>query len=230
MIPGNEIRRLRKEKRWTQQDLAGNVGVTKTTILDWEKGRYSPVGPHVGALARALGVSVAYVMGEIGDGAPLPLRAVARGPSFKVPILSRASAACAGSGNSGMDQIVAEAEGELELPMAILGMISPDSDKQPFIISVEGDSMEEADIPDGCQIVINPAEEVRNGDAALVCYGIHSDVAVKWVYWGKDRSVEIRSASLRYPPRTFDREEIERGEIRVLGKVVKTLGTPRRGA
>ena len=50
------------------------------------------------------------------------------------------------------------------------------------------------------------------------------------VYWGKDCSVEIRSASLRYPPRTFDREEIDRGEFRIIGRVVHILLAPKRGA
>lgn len=121
-------------------------------------------------------------------------------------------------------------EGEIELPGGILGIISTQENRRPFIVTVEGDSMEDANIPDGCRIVVNPEEEVRNGDPALVCYGIHNDVAVKWVYWGKDCSVEIRSASLRYPPRTFDREEIDRGEFRIIGRVVHILLAPKRGA
>ncbi|NCC58054.1 MAG: XRE family transcriptional regulator [Synergistales bacterium] len=51
MITGEEIRRLRKEKKWTQQDLANEVGVAKTTVLDWEKNRYSPEGKNVNNLA-----------------------------------------------------------------------------------------------------------------------------------------------------------------------------------
>ena len=58
MMSGDEIRKLRKAKGWTQQELADKVGVTKTTVLDWEKGRYFPEGKNVIALASALGISV----------------------------------------------------------------------------------------------------------------------------------------------------------------------------
>ena len=71
MITGEEIRRLRKEKKWTQQDLANEVGVAKTTVLDWEKNRYSPEGKNVNNLARALGVSIAYLMGETDEPRPV---------------------------------------------------------------------------------------------------------------------------------------------------------------
>lgn len=64
MIRGDEIKRLRKSKGWTQQTLAETVGVTKTTVLDWEKDRYSPVGQNLMSLAKALGVSAAFLMGE----------------------------------------------------------------------------------------------------------------------------------------------------------------------
>ena len=70
MITGEEIRRLRKEKKWTQQDLANEVGVAKTTVLDWEKNRYSPEGKNVNNLARALNVSIAYLMGETDEPRP----------------------------------------------------------------------------------------------------------------------------------------------------------------
>lgn len=67
MIRGDEIKRLRKSKGWTQQTLAETVGVTKTTVLDWEKDRYSPVGQNLMSLAKALGVSAAFLMGETDD-------------------------------------------------------------------------------------------------------------------------------------------------------------------
>ena len=90
--------------------------------------------------------------------------------------------------------------------------------------------MEEADIPNGCQIVVNPAEEPSDGDAVLVCYGEQENVAVKWIY--SDRrtgSIEIRSASLRFPANTFSAEDIKAGLFRVVGKVMTTLGKPKKG-
>lgn len=64
MADGAEIRRLRKGKKYTQQELADLVGVTKTTVLDWEKGRYFPKGENLTNLAKALDVRVSYLLGE----------------------------------------------------------------------------------------------------------------------------------------------------------------------
>jgi putative transcriptional regulator len=39
---GNRLRELRARNRWTQQDLADKVDVTRQTIIAIEKGQYSP--------------------------------------------------------------------------------------------------------------------------------------------------------------------------------------------
>lgn len=153
-----------------------------------------------------------------------------REPFVRVPVLSKASTACAGFGNGGMSEIVAEAVDFMDLPQSVVGIISVDIEKRPFIVDVEGDSMMEAGISDGCRIVVNPAEEVTDGDAALVCFGLQSNVAVKWVYFNKqDGSVEMRSSSLRFPPKTFTAEDIEMGLFRIVGKIMSTLGKPKKG-
>jgi transcriptional regulator with XRE-family HTH domain len=74
MIDGLAIRDLRKKKGLIQQALADLVGVSKTTVLDWEKGRYFPEGKNLTNLANALGVSAAYLLGETDDPHP-PLSA-----------------------------------------------------------------------------------------------------------------------------------------------------------
>ncbi|MEM7116536.1 MAG: helix-turn-helix transcriptional regulator [Chloroflexota bacterium] len=38
----NRLRELRAARRWTQQALAGRVGVSRQTIIAIEKGQYNP--------------------------------------------------------------------------------------------------------------------------------------------------------------------------------------------
>jgi len=38
----NQIEILRRERGWTQQDVADRVGVSRQTILSLENGRYNP--------------------------------------------------------------------------------------------------------------------------------------------------------------------------------------------
>ena len=71
-ISGVELQALRKSKNMIQQQLADAVGVSKTTIVDWEKGRYFPEGENLPKLARALGVSASYLWGETDD--PVPVK------------------------------------------------------------------------------------------------------------------------------------------------------------
>ncbi|SES42415.1 helix-turn-helix domain-containing protein, partial [Lentzea albida] len=66
-----EVRRLRKEKGWSAQRLAdecarqGSRSLTRSTIAKIESGvRRSVTAPELAVLARALGVSAGYLLGE----------------------------------------------------------------------------------------------------------------------------------------------------------------------
>ena len=71
-ISGAQLQALRKKKKMIQQQLADAVGVSKTTIVDWEKGRYFPEGENLTNLAGVFEVSSSYLMGETDD--PTPAR------------------------------------------------------------------------------------------------------------------------------------------------------------
>ncbi len=50
------IRELRDERGWTQLELAFKVGVTPTSIYNWESGRFQPRLKQMRDLAAAFGV------------------------------------------------------------------------------------------------------------------------------------------------------------------------------
>ena len=101
---------------------------------------------------------------------------------------------------------------------------------KPFIVRMSGYSMEAAGIPDGAQAVINPFDEVEDGNAALVCYERHGiEFAIKWVHWQTDESVKIRSSHPRFEPRIFSQEDREQGVFCVIGKVVLVITKPLNG-
>ncbi len=41
-MEGLEVKALRKKLKWTQTELAKDIGVTKTTVSNWENGRARP--------------------------------------------------------------------------------------------------------------------------------------------------------------------------------------------
>ncbi|MCC6943057.1 MAG: helix-turn-helix transcriptional regulator [Thermomicrobiales bacterium] len=52
------IRELREGKGWTQAELAFHLGVTPSTVYNWERGTYEPKALQVRAMAQLFGVSM----------------------------------------------------------------------------------------------------------------------------------------------------------------------------
>lgn len=63
MTTGTKIRRLREQKRWSQEELAHRVGVSQVTIGNWEQGK-SIKHEYLQALAQALDVTVVFLLEE----------------------------------------------------------------------------------------------------------------------------------------------------------------------
>lgn len=63
MIKLNRIKELRQKEKLTQEELANKIGVTKRTIIAWEKGERQIKPDKTKALAAYFGVSVAYLLG-----------------------------------------------------------------------------------------------------------------------------------------------------------------------
>lgn len=59
----NRLKELRKIKKMTQQELANIIGVTKLTILRWEKGDRQIKSDKAQQLAEYFNVSVGYLLG-----------------------------------------------------------------------------------------------------------------------------------------------------------------------
>jgi transcriptional regulator with XRE-family HTH domain len=61
---GRRVRALRTERGWTQEELAARAKKHPTYIGGIERGERNPTLTVLGDLARALGVSVAALLGE----------------------------------------------------------------------------------------------------------------------------------------------------------------------
>ena len=63
MVFGERLRQLR-EGRYTQEDLADILKVNNNTISKWENGSQEPRAKKVAELARILGTTPAYLLGD----------------------------------------------------------------------------------------------------------------------------------------------------------------------
>jgi len=59
---GETVRRLRLEAGLSQTELARRTGMSQQAVSDWEVGKTVPRWRYVRAAARALGVSVDYIL------------------------------------------------------------------------------------------------------------------------------------------------------------------------
>lgn len=63
-VIGNNIKRLRKERKMTQQDLANRLGVKPTAVSAWEVGRSNPLMDNVEKMAEIFCVSKMEIISE----------------------------------------------------------------------------------------------------------------------------------------------------------------------
>jgi len=244
MLPNN-LREMRDRKGLSQQRLADIIGVNRATIRRWETGESKITLDMATKIAHALGVTtdelmmppaVQYEINEpitLDKKGDLPAKEdrldvpadAGRGGTLKVPVFEDFAGVCAGQGTFNFEGF---AHDELEIPLSMIGgSYSKEPGRAPYIIRISGDSMVEADIPDGAQVLVNPILEADDGDTIIAEY--FDDWMIKWVYWDRNGGGELRSASTKYPVRRFTREDVQNGNFVYKGKVCWVLNPPKRG-
>ncbi|MDO6629186.1 helix-turn-helix transcriptional regulator [Bacillus thuringiensis] len=59
---GSQIKLLRKERKWTQQQLAKNINVSSQVISNWERGYTTPTAKDIAILAKAFNVDTNMIL------------------------------------------------------------------------------------------------------------------------------------------------------------------------
>ena len=70
---GSRIRVMRRDRGITQDELADQVGVSRSAVAQWETGRAGQVTGNLSRIANILGVSVEYLL--YGDDKRAPMEA-----------------------------------------------------------------------------------------------------------------------------------------------------------
>ena len=251
MSLGSRIRELRIARGLTQAQLGEMVESDGNTISRWELDKLGMRREYVLKFAKALDTSVAFLLEETDDPARLSYStgdmasdeiAISVAPS----VSPKFNMAVRGSDLKGLKRLPiirgvfpTHTEGRKMsgltsrdvaswqiFPAEVYGIFDPQ--RPPFIIQVEDDSMMGAGIQNGALAVINPAEEVRDGEAALVCWR-QRQAAIRLVYWRPDGGVELHPANPQYPKvYTFTKDEYLKENFSVKGKVMWTAQRPRR--
>ena len=62
---GEKLREVRRNMKWTQKNLAEQMGKSPATICDWEKGKARPTIDELARLAAIFNVTTDYLLGRI---------------------------------------------------------------------------------------------------------------------------------------------------------------------
>lgn len=161
---GTRLKALRKTKKVTQQQVADAIGVSKTSVIYWEKDENLPKHDSLMALASTLGVTSDYLLNgknasiDNNVGVPFPLT------GRLVPVISWVQA---GSWTT-VESVPAGTQFDEWLPP------NPKCGKNGYGLTVVGESM----LPDfrpADKIYVNPdfqTNDLKTGDLVIVsCEG-----------------------------------------------------------
>lgn len=205
---GEKIKKIRKAKGLSLEQLAELVGTSRQTVHRYENGTITNI-PHerVEALAKALGTTPARLMGwdkeerfsSINNITNLKdARAV---KTKKLPILG--NVAC------GEPIFASEEHGYYATAGVELGA--------DFCLKARGDSMINARIFDGDILFVRKQESVDDGEIAVVL--IDDEATVKRVYFDRESGIlTLMPENPTYKPMRYMGSKLN--SIRILGKVV----------
>ena len=92
-----------------------------------------------------------------------------------------------------------------------------DAERGDYFLRVVGDSMIGSHIYEDDLVFVQQCNKVAPGEIAIVM--INEEATIKKVYF-KNNNLILSASNLKYEDRYFDQEEIERQNIRIIGKVL----------
>lgn len=191
------ILRLRNGKGLTQQELGDSLGVSKTTISEWESGKKLPKAGSIEKIATLFKVPKSVLFAEGND------RFLTYEKMLRLPIINKITS----ENGMSVHEDVANYEAT---PAEWIG------DGEYFYIRAEGDSMIGARILDGDLVLIRRQEEVEDGEIAAVL--VNDEIFLKRVY-KRNGTLILQSENPKYPPAIYGPND----NIRIIGKLKKII-------
>lgn len=197
-IVGDNIKRLRTNKGWTQEQLAEKVDRTRSTVTQWESGWSKPHMNTVELLAQIFEVTPADIVGETAR-----------------PSASMVEVPLYGAIAAGTPIEMTPVENTQPIP-AKVHELHPNA----FLLKVEGNSMNRV-LPNGSYALIDPCKTVeRDGAPYAVCVNGY-DATIKRVRkLNNGFQLVPDSTDPTYETKTYNYNEPETQTITVIGRVV----------
>ncbi|EGR0063675.1 TPA: helix-turn-helix transcriptional regulator [Vibrio vulnificus] len=225
---GERIRRVRKELKLTQQDVAKSVGVSPTSMVFWERGETTPKGSNLIALCKKLKVDPQWL--QTGKG----------------PREHKEQANAELLGNMQVwDSSTPLGNDEVAIPFLVdvklsagNGFVCNEEEDQGFrlrfakstlrrynveaqnakCVSVKGDSMEPV-LPDGSTVGIDCGNKALI-DGKIYAINHNNELFIKKLYRLPGGGLRIYSFNeAEYPAREYTAEQANEQKITIIGRV-----------
>lgn len=200
---GEKLKKLRLERKMSQEQLATLLGTSKQVISRYENGQRSPKISIVQEYAEKLGVPLDYLidnnMNEIFELVP---DAIPYKRGRKIPIVGTIPA---GSPILAIENI--EGYDLADVP----------EDREYFFLRVKGDSMVNANIFEGDLVLVEKCPCAENGQI-VACIINGEEATLKRFYRQKD-TVILQPETPAYPPIIVSCKDFDAGYARILGVV-----------
>ena len=204
------LKSLRREKGWSQQRLADELDLSKSSVNMYERGEREPGFETMEAIADLFNVDMNYLYGrtdiKIADPIVLAPKKPTIPPGFepmpkmkKIPLIG--SIACG-------EPITAEQNIEKMVDV-------PENIRCDFSLTCHGDSMVDAGIHDKDVVYIRIQPEVENGEIAAV--RIDGEATLKHVYL-HENFIELRPENPAFESIILTKEEMN--TVVIEGKAV----------
>lgn len=207
VLLGQRIKDRRIELKYTQAELAEMVGYTSDSIITKiEKGEADPPRSKIIALAKALMVDPAFLMGWADDEGNTDLSKI---PGI-IPLHKARRIPMVGTIACGSP---IWADENISSYYVVDKHLNAD-----FCLRVKGDSMINEGIREGDVAFFKKTSTVNNGNIAAVLIGCEATLKK---FYKTDKGIILQSANDKYPPMIINGNDAE--EILILGKLVAHL-------
>ena len=213
----SNLKKIRKSKGLTMDEVATAVGISMSGYSRIESGKRSITGDMVKKLADYFGVSTDAILGMEEEDPQLFGRKIVIKPELTpeeevlIPVV--ASLRC------GFDRagIPCEFRERKPVPVSYITRWG----KNIVFVEAVGNSMFPIIQPRDLMICI-PGDSWENGQICVI--DINDADTVKRIYRSADGGIDLVPENQKFKPMHYSPEDIKEQQIRVLGRVVKTIG------
>lgn len=191
------LRDLRTSRKLTQDKLAKELGIAKSTISMYENGNREPDFETLELIADYFNVNLGSLISNISISNT--------SKAISVPVLGYVRA---GIPIEAVENILDYEEISQEMA----------SQGEYFALSIKGNSMEPR-IAEGDVVIVRKQNIVENGELAVVLVN-GNDATVKKFYMN-DNGVTLISTNPSYEPFYYSKDDVDSLPVQIIGKVVE---------